>query len=176
MTPVLERWNAAPQAPAADEILPCNGARLWAAQLVHQRPFQSDDDLLRAANAVWATLPEGAVQEAFDSHPRLGERKAVTATATSLQWSAGEQSALAQEDGAKAALAAANRVYEERFGRVFLICATGKTTEQILDLLRQRMQNDPATELREAGEQQRRITQLRLRKWLGLPPARCEDV
>jgi 2-oxo-4-hydroxy-4-carboxy-5-ureidoimidazoline decarboxylase len=74
------------------------------------------------------------------------------------------------------ALAEGNREYEKRFGRIFLLCATGRRTEEILTILRNRMQNDPATELREAAEQQRFITRLRLRRWLQMPPLTCAEL
>lgn len=176
MNDVLARWNAADPHAAETEILPCNGSHLWAAQLVKERPFATEAALFAAADAAWASLDPEAQQEAFDSHPRLGERHAVSATQNSLQWSAGEQSALGAEDTAKAALAHANRVYEQRFARIFLVCATAKSTTEILEVLHKRLDNDHATERRETAEQQRRITQLRLRKWLGMPAVACEDV
>jgi 2-oxo-4-hydroxy-4-carboxy-5-ureidoimidazoline decarboxylase len=80
--------------------------------------------------------------------------------------SANEQSAANLTDDIQQQLAEANREYDEKFGRIFIVCATGKTAEQMLAILRSRLANDPATELREAAEQQRQITQIRLRKWL----------
>ncbi len=141
-----------------------------------QRPFADAAALLAAADAAWAGLDAEAWQQAFDSHPRLGEREAKAATPASLQLSAAEQSDLRDDAATRAALAEANRVYERRFGRVFLLCATGKSAAEVLAELRARLGNDEAAEWQNAGEQQRRITQLRLRRWLGLPPARCEDV
>ena len=69
-----------------------------------------------------------------------------------------------------------NREYEEKFGRIFLLCATGRSAAEMLAILRERMQNDAATELREAAEQQRLITQLRLRKWLQMPALTCAEL
>lgn len=172
----LARWNALSMEEAAAELVPCNGSRTWASELARQRPFATTENLFKAADEVWWSLSETDWQEAFDSHPRIGERHAKAASATSLQWSAGEQDGVSEEDAVKAALADGNRAYEERFGRIFLVCATGKSAAEMLAILRARLGNTPEAELREAAEQQRRITQLRLRKWLGLPPARCEDV
>ena len=106
--------------------------------------------------------------EAFASHPRIGEsRAAPSATARSAAWSAQEQSdAAAADDAVKIALREANGEYERRFGRTFIVCATGKSGSEILQILRQRLQNDDRTEIREAAEQQRQISQIRLRKWL----------
>ena len=176
MNQVLSRWNAAPELQAEQELLPCNGASAWSMGVVQRRPFAHEGDLFATADAVWWELSPGAWQEAFDSHPRIGERHAKAASSASLSWSAGEQSGVSEEEMVRASLATGNRLYEEQFGRIFLVCATGKNAAEVLAILRSRLQNDPETELREAAEQQRRITQLRLRKWLGLPAARCEDV
>jgi 2-oxo-4-hydroxy-4-carboxy-5-ureidoimidazoline decarboxylase len=85
----------------------------------------------------------------------------------SAAWSAQEQQNVATaEDGIRSDLAEANREYERQFGRVFIVCATGKSASETLDILRQRLQNDDATELRQAAEEQRKITNIRLKKWL----------
>ena len=165
---ILEDWNNLPQDSAADAILPCNGSRAWAEQIAGLRPFATSFDLTCTADIIWRALPEKDWQQAFDSHPRIGEQNAKSATAESLKWSAGEQSTANPDDQAKAALAAGNRAYEQKFGRIFIVCATGKSAAQMLSILNQRMANDPATELREAAEQQRQITQIRLRKWLSM--------
>ena len=166
----LARWNTLDGEEAARAILPCCGSEAWAKRLVGQRPFSTPESLFAASDAVWLTLPEADWQQAFDSHPRIGQRHAQAATGESLLWSSGEQSAamVSQDDAAKLALAGANREYEARFGRIFLVCASGKSTQEILGLLRQRMGNTPENELREAVEQQRQITQLRLHRWLGM--------
>ena len=168
MSPVLARWNSIDPSAAAEAILPCCGSHAWAAELAARRPIADDDHLLIASDAVWVSLPEAAWQEAFDSHPRIGQQKAKAATKTSLGWSASEQSAaMTADDAAKLALAEANRLYEEKFRRIFIVYASGRSAPEILAILEARMKNDAATELHEAAEQQRQITQLRLRRWLG---------
>lgn len=162
-------WNALPPEAAAAAILPCNGSLAWATQLAALRPFATSYDLTCTADIVWRSLDEAAQQQAFDSHPRIGEHHAKAATEASLALSATEQSAAQLTADTAAVLAAANRAYEAKFHRIFLICATGKSAEEILFILQHRLLNDPATELREAIEQQRQITQLRLRKWLASP-------
>jgi 2-oxo-4-hydroxy-4-carboxy-5-ureidoimidazoline decarboxylase len=168
MNKVLARWNSLDLADASREVLPCCGSQAWADALSSQRPISEEASLVQASAAIWLALPEDAWQEAFDSHPRIGQRHAQTrATDESLQWSAQEQrSALSEEEAARLALQEANHRYEQKFGRIFIVCASGKTTGEILAVLETRMQNDTATELREAAEQQRQITQLRLRRWL----------
>ena len=169
MNQVLARWNNLEVEGAAREILPCCGSAMWANALSSQRPFATAEDLLLASDSVWRDLPEAAWQQAFDSHPRIGERRpGGAASSQSLAWSDQEQSAatLAHADAATR-LAEVNRRYEDRFGRIFIVCANGRSAEEILQIANTRMSHDHATELREAGEQQRQITQLRLRRWLG---------
>ena len=168
----LAAWNNLDAPTAAEAILPCNGSRTWADQLAALRPFQAPFDLTCTADIVWRALPAADQQQAFDSHPRIGERHAKAATPQSLQWSNSEQSTAQltqQSTDTEVALAAANLAYEEKFNRIFIVSALGKTAAQILAILQQRLKNDPQTELREAAEQQRQITQLRLRKWLATP-------
>ncbi len=168
MNPVLTRWNALDAESAAREVLPCCGSSAWARQLAAKRPIADEPSLLEASNTVWFSLPEEAWQQAFDSHPRIGQKHAQSqATEESLRWSAQEQRAVVSEDtAAKQALEQANRRYEQRFGHIFIVCATGKSAPQILSILEARMHNDPQTELREAAKQQGQITELRLRRWL----------
>jgi len=168
MNKVLVRWNSLDPVDAAREALPCCGSQAWATALAASRPIPDKDTLIETSNRIWLALPEEEWRQAFDSHPRIGQTHAQThATAESLRWSAQEQrAALSEDEAAKLALEEANRRYEQKFGRIFIVCATGKTRAEILTVLESRMKNDPATELREAAEQQRQITQLRLHRWL----------
>jgi 2-oxo-4-hydroxy-4-carboxy-5-ureidoimidazoline decarboxylase len=169
MSTVLAQWNSLDLAAAADTILPCCGSHAWAAKMAAKRPMADEATLLAESSAVWLALPQTAWQEAFDSHPRIGEQKAQKhATTESLQSSAKEQAvALSADEAAKLALKEANQRYEERFGHIFIICASGKSAGEILAALETRMHNDDTTEMHEAAEQQRQITELRLRRWLG---------
>jgi 2-oxo-4-hydroxy-4-carboxy-5-ureidoimidazoline decarboxylase len=165
---VLSHWNSLDRETAAAIVLPCCGSRAWAAELAARRPIADEEALLQEAAAVWRELPEEAWQEAFDSHPRIGEHKPQrNATAESLESSEKEQAvAQSADEAAKTALKDGNRRYEERFGRIFIICASGRSASEILAALEARMKNDAATEMREAAEQQRQITALRLKRWL----------
>jgi 2-oxo-4-hydroxy-4-carboxy-5-ureidoimidazoline decarboxylase len=165
---VLSRWNLLPTDEAAKEIFPCCGSQAWANGMASGRPMQDVATLLATSDRIWRGLSTADWLEAFHSHPRIGEtRVPQTSSATSQNWSKQEQSHAAESgDSLKQALAEGNRQYEHRFQRIFIICATGKSGEEILANLRQRLNNDDATELREAAEQQRQITQIRLRKWL----------
>jgi OHCU decarboxylase len=133
-----------------------------------RRPFAGEGELFEAADKTWSALAREDRLEAFLHHPPIGETQAkAKQSATANRWSAKEQSS-AQRAAPEVleALAAQNRAYTEKFGYVFLICATGKTSENILDSLRQRLPNDLDTELRIAAEEQRKITRLRLEKLL----------
>jgi len=164
----LARWNRLSAGEAEGEILACCGSRAWARGMATRRPLGDEAALLAASDEIWRGVSEADWLEAFRAHPRIGEKKAEQpASKQSAAWSAEEQSSAAAADAeVKAALREANREYERRFGRIFIVCATGKTSAETLAILRQRLQTDDVTELREAAEQQRQITQLRLRKWL----------
>jgi OHCU decarboxylase len=165
---VLARWNGLPLEIAAEEILPCCCSKAWALAMANRRPILDESALLSACDEVWKNLPESDWLEAFRSHPRIGDSHApASATAQSAAWSGEEQrKAGTAGDDIKAALRAGNRVYEQRFNRTFIVCATGKSAPDILEILRRRLENDDATELREAAGQQRQIAHLRLKKWL----------
>lgn len=169
LSPVLARWNALPEMEAEEEIVPCCGSQQWARELARLRPFGSSAELSAASDRVWWSLGHEDWEEAFRSHPRIGERKApVAATNKSAAWSRQEQDGIQAQDAATLAeLARRNEEYEARFGRVFLVCAAGKSAAEMLEILKWRLDNDSERELREAAEQQRQITQLRLRKWTG---------
>ena len=165
---VLERWNSLPPTEAALEILPCCGSHSWARQLAALRPIEDEDRLLAASDKIWRSLTEADWMEAFAHHPRIGQFTAPsTAPARSAQWSSQEQQKVgAAGNDIIAALAEGNRAYEQRFNRIFIVCAAGKSAQAILNILRRRMRNDEQTELQESAEQQRQITNLRLKKWI----------
>jgi 2-oxo-4-hydroxy-4-carboxy-5-ureidoimidazoline decarboxylase len=166
---VLERWNSLESDHAAREVLPCCGAHAWAEGLAARRPLGSAEDLFAASDGVWWALAARDWQEAFDSHPRIGQQHAPAATTESLKWSSEEQrAAMSPDDAVKAALTEGNRRYEEKFRRIFIVCASARSAGEILEILERRMRNSAEVELRETAEQQRQITQLRLRRWLGV--------
>jgi len=168
MIAVLARWNQRAAEEAEQEILACCGSVTWARTMVSRRPLRTEAALLEASDEIWNSLATRDWIEAFSRHPRIGERKAAAgAIAQSAAWSSEEQRNVAAAGEADhAALAEANREYEQRFGRVFIVCATGKSASEMLAILSRRLRNDDATELREAAEEQRKITNIRLKKWL----------
>jgi len=168
MSEVLAQWNDLPSKEAVEELLPCCGSKAWAEKMAAQRPITDEIALLAACDTVCESLAESDWLEAFRSHPRIGERSAAAPTSTrSAAWSGEEQRNVEiVSDDVKMKMTEGNRRYEERFGRTFIICATGKSAPEILDSLKRRLQNDDSTELQEAAEQQRQIARLRLKKWL----------
>jgi 2-oxo-4-hydroxy-4-carboxy-5-ureidoimidazoline decarboxylase len=163
----LTEWNSANHATALDAMTACCGSRRWAAAMVAERPVESLEQLSAKADQIWSTMKVPDWTEAFACHPRIGEHKAVRATAKSEEWSKQEQSSASGADaGVLARLSEGNAIYEKRFGFTCIVCATGKSAEEMLAILKRRLKNDRETELREAAEQQRQITQIRLRKWL----------
>ncbi|MDQ1408587.1 MAG: xanthine dehydrogenase small subunit [Acidobacteriaceae bacterium] len=165
---VLTRWNSLPPVEAAVEIFPCCGSNSWARQMVALRPIEGEDSLLAASDKTWRSLTEADWMEAFAGHPRIGpSAPPANAPARSAQWSSEEQRKVGLAgDNVIAALAAGNRAYEQRFGRIFIVCATGKSAPTILDILQRRLRNEEQAELQESAEQQRQITILRLKKWI----------
>ncbi|HKV63657.1 MAG TPA: 2-oxo-4-hydroxy-4-carboxy-5-ureidoimidazoline decarboxylase [Candidatus Acidoferrum sp.] len=168
MSDFLARWNELSAEEAAREILPCGGSNAWATAMASKRPMENEGALLDASDAIWRSLCEADWLEAFQSHPRIGEsRTEIPITAQSSAWSEQEQhKAAAADDAVKTALKWGNREYEQKFGRIFIVCATGKSATEILEILRHRLHNDDATELRLAAEEQRLIMHIRLRKWI----------
>jgi 2-oxo-4-hydroxy-4-carboxy-5-ureidoimidazoline decarboxylase len=140
----------------------------WVERMLAARPFGDAARLLAAAEDAWAGLSPDDWREAFAHHPRIGDKDALRARfASTREWAAGEQAgAMAASEDVLEALARENQAYLERFGYIFIVCATGKSATEMLELLRARLRNDTAAELRVAAAEQARITRLRLEKLL----------
>ena len=166
MSEILARWNGLSPEEAAREILPCCGSKTWAGSMALKRPIRDELSLLETSDAIWHSLGESDWLEAFQSHPRIGASFADNAVPRqSSAWSEQEQQRAATADEAmKLALKWGNREYEQKFGRTFIVCATGKSASEILEILRRRLHNDEATELQQAAEEQGQIMHIRLKK------------
>src|ERR1044071_2898938 len=153
---------------AAKELRQCCGSRRWAEQMSNDRPFETLDELITNSDRRWWSLSAEDWLEAFRSHPKIGEKKAGNnVSAQSQQWSGQEQAGISSAPQSTVdSLAELNRAYEEKFGFIFIICATGKTSEEMLAALKERLQHDSDTELRLAAAEQAKITALRLKKLL----------
>ena len=134
--------------------------------MIARRPFFNVASVLRAADDVWMSLGPSDWREAFAHHPRIGERAAAVAQSQAeAAWSAAEQSAARSADASiRAELAAVNAAYEARFGHIYIVCATGKSLDELLAIARERLTNAPQHELEIAAGEQHKITRLRLRR------------
>jgi 2-oxo-4-hydroxy-4-carboxy-5-ureidoimidazoline decarboxylase len=142
----------------------CCGSSRWSEQMARLRPFESESALAEAAERVWWGLDPADWLEAFAAHPRIGDLDAMRAKfAATAAWSAREQAGIegAPEDVLQD-LAEANVRYEARFGYLFIVCATGKSAEEMLALLNARLPNDPDLEIEGAAAEQSKITRIRL--------------
>ena len=163
----LESLQALPPAEAQNEFLKCCGSVRWAEAMVELRAHAlTVGGLTLLANEMWWSLDQDDWLEAFRSHPKIGEKKAAQPVATqSKEWSRQEQSGMREADQDTVdELARLNREYEDKFGFIFIVCATGKSAGEMLDILRERLRNDVETELPIAAAEQAKITELRLKK------------
>jgi 2-oxo-4-hydroxy-4-carboxy-5-ureidoimidazoline decarboxylase len=157
----LDGFNLAEPAVAEHALLACCAARRWADEVLARRPYPDLAALRSLSARVVSELDWADVEQALAAHPRIGERSA--GASTEAAWSRDEQAGATPSDD----LAAGNLVYEERFGHVFLICATGLSGEEMLTALRTRLGNDPAAERDVVREELRKIVDLRLGKAFG---------
>jgi 2-oxo-4-hydroxy-4-carboxy-5-ureidoimidazoline decarboxylase len=158
-SPNLAAFNALPDDQAEHALLTCCSSSRWAKGMSARRPFGTVDDLYEAADAELHSLTDDDLDDALAGHPRIGERR----PGPDGSWSRQEQSGL---DGAHAgtleAIAQANVAYENRFGHVYLVCATGKTADELLALLQARLHNDPQTERAVVRDELAMINRIRL--------------
>jgi 2-oxo-4-hydroxy-4-carboxy-5-ureidoimidazoline decarboxylase len=158
----LEEFNAASDEAVTATLLACCDVPSWAAAVRARRPYADEHALLRVADDAARALGPEDVDRALAAHPRIGER--AEGAGRSASWSRQEQSGVA--DGTRQTLLEGNRTYEDRFGRVFLICAAGLDGGQILCALRERLSHDDATEAAVVADELRKIALIRLRKAL----------
>lgn len=166
----MERWeriNRAPPDEARAQLQVCCGSSRWINRMMARVPFPSREAALKAARDEWFALDPADWREAFDHHPRIGTPPVAQdfspASASASAISAREQSGAANAaDDVKRGLAEGNRAYEERFGHIYIVCATGKSAGEMLAILNGRLKNDPETEMRVAAEEHAKICDLRL--------------
>ncbi|HVJ92079.1 MAG TPA: 2-oxo-4-hydroxy-4-carboxy-5-ureidoimidazoline decarboxylase, partial [Labilithrix sp.] len=171
-----ERWGmrylrAMPEAELEAALRACCGSSAWVRAMLDERKkneeaFTSLEALKKIAAERWNKLGGADWDEAFKAHPRIGEKKADgVQSKVAHGWSTKEQSKVSEaSQDVLDELRAVNKAYEERFGRIYIVCATGKTAEEMLAIAKERMNGDAETELRRAADEQRKITELRLAK------------
>jgi 2-oxo-4-hydroxy-4-carboxy-5-ureidoimidazoline decarboxylase len=158
-----DRLNGLSRAELVQQLLACLDVPRWAADVADRRPFADVEAVYQAADAAAPELTAEEIHTALAAHPRIGER--ATGKDTSAKWSRSEQAGV---DGGDAELARAlregNEEYERRFGHVYLVCASGRSGAELLEILRSRLDNEPARELRIVADELRKIARLRLAK------------
>jgi 2-oxo-4-hydroxy-4-carboxy-5-ureidoimidazoline decarboxylase len=164
----LSEFNALSVDAARAELLRCCGSTRWASDMLRRRPFADKAAAFAAADAAWAETGADDRLEAFAQHPRIGGKDALRAKfAATKAWAQGEQAAVAAADEATLdALEKGNADYEARFGRIFIVCAAGKSAPEMLALLQARLANEPKAEEALAAAEQAKITKIRMEKLL----------
>lgn len=165
--PDIDILNSLDHQSAVDAMQRCCGASRWATAMANARPFDDEAELYERAEAIWGEMEKSDILEAFSHHPQIGAdleelKKKFASTAS---WSSNEQAAVAEADEAVLIrLRDRNAEYLDRFGYIFIVCASGKSADEMLELLEERIDNDPDTELEIAAGEQAKITKLRLEK------------
>jgi OHCU decarboxylase len=163
LSDTLAAFNQLSRAEAERRLLTCCGSRAWASAVAGRRPYAGLATLLETADVEWARLEPSDWLEAFEAHPRIGEKGGHSPAASNRE----QKGVMSAREETLAVLAEGNRRYEKRFGHVFLISAAGRSAEDVVAALRERIENDPAAELNVAADEQRKITRLRLKSMLG---------
>ncbi|MEM6302822.1 MAG: 2-oxo-4-hydroxy-4-carboxy-5-ureidoimidazoline decarboxylase [Pseudomonadota bacterium] len=162
------RINGLNEADARTALEHCCVSRKWISAMLDQRPFGSEQALRQVSDRAWSECAEGDWLEAFEGHPRIGDIQSLKAKyADTSSLAAAEQAGMqSADDSIIERLALGNKQYEDRFGFMFIVCATGKSALEMSELLEARLTNERAQELSIAAEEQRKITQLRLENLL----------
>lgn len=164
----LEELNKLSTQEAEAELGRCCGSAAWVGQMVGRRPFESEEKLIEAGKNVWFACSRNDWLEAFSHHPKIGDVDGQEKKfATTNEWAGEEQGSVTsarQETLEK--LARLNKTYKARFGYIFIVCATGKSAEEMLEIIELRLKNNPYDEIKIAASEQNRITKLRLKKLL----------
>lgn len=167
----LDWFNALPVDAARAELARCCNAKRWAWRVAERRPFTTRSELIDAANDVWRSIGTAEWRDAIRHHPRIGSGPSEERFASTRGWSAEEQAGVSNSDAeVRHRLAEGQRRYEQKFGHIFLVCASGKSAAELADALDVRLENDRGTETAVAAEELRRIMNLRLEKLLDGEP------
>ena len=161
----LDVLNNASEAQAQELLSKCCGSKTWVAAMLQAPPFSSEEELFKKADDIWFGLESDDWLEAFSHHPRIGEQHLREKYAATADWSAGEQAGMdSADEEVIAKLAKGNAAYDDKFGFVFLVCATGKSAAEMLGLLEARLPNERNEELHNAANEHAKITKIRLEK------------
>ena len=164
----LHDLNMLPKAQLRQELLKCCGSSAWVEKVMNFFPIEDLVELLDDAEEQWYKCSPEDWKEAFSHHPKIGDIDTLKKKfASTANWAIGEQSgaSTASEETIKS-LAKGNKEYEDKFGYIFIVCATGKSADEMLTILESRLPNDPEKEIEIAADEQNKITRLRLEKLL----------
>jgi 2-oxo-4-hydroxy-4-carboxy-5-ureidoimidazoline decarboxylase len=166
----IQELNHLPQEQLKQELFRCCGSTAWVNKMVTAFPVEDYVDLMEDAEEKWYQCTESDWKEAFTHHPRIGDIDSLQKKfASTSNWASGEQSGVATaSDEILKSLAESNQQYEQKFGYIFIVCATGKRADEMLEILQSRIINNPAKEIEVAADQQLQITKIRLSKLLGI--------
>jgi 2-oxo-4-hydroxy-4-carboxy-5-ureidoimidazoline decarboxylase len=164
----LHELNTLPKQQLIQELTKCCGSSAWVNKMLPFFPADDLVELLEDAEEQWFKCSEEDWKQAFAQHPKIGDLESLQMkSASTTEWASGEQAGLiSASPQIIGELAEANKKYEEKFGYIFLICATGKSANEMLAMLQNRLQNSPEVEIEIAGDEQNRITKLRIEKLL----------
>lgn len=164
----LTALNALPPEQLTETLSTCCGATAWIEKMKTAFPVKDEESLLAAASRYWRECSEKDWREAFTHHPKIGDLHSLQQKfVTTAHWAAGEQTGTIDASSViLKAFAKGNKLYEDKFGYIFIVCATGKSAPEMLSILTERLKNSPETEIRIAMEEQEKITALRLKKLL----------
>lgn len=161
----LDKINQWDEKTACERFYQCCSSKNWAWRMAHSRPFQTAEILLQTAQNIWEELASEDYLEAFEGHPRIGDMNSLKKKYSTRDWSSQEQSGVdVCSEEVLSELAKLNTIYEKRFGFIFIVCATGKSAEEMLDLLKGRIDNTREHEISNAAHEQAKITKIRLEK------------
>ena len=163
----LSELTSLPKPDLAEALQKCCGATAWVEKMVARFPIADTETLLDQATKTWNDLDEADWREAFTHHPKIGGNVAALREkfASTSTWAEGEQASVREaSQETLEALAAGNTEYEQKFGYIFIVCATGKSADEMLALLQARLPNKPADEILIAAVEQDKITRIRLEK------------
>lgn len=166
MSELADFLNGLSVAEATTALEKCCASSHWISGMLAARPFRDTQTVEATAANVWRSLNRPSYLEAFSAHPRIGDVKSLRAKfANTKGWAQGEQARASEaNEETLSQLAEGNDAYLKKFGYIFIVCATGKTAKEMLQILESRLPNEGNTELQIASEEQLKITWLRLQK------------
>lgn len=162
----IQEFNDLPLQQLKNEFFKCCGSSSWVEKMIASKPFSDLEDLMMKADRAWTSTNEIDLLESFSHHPKIGDLKSLEKKFASTKALAGSEQAAVQSASQTTIeqLAEGNMLYENKFGFIFIVCATGKSADEMLSLLKKRINNDRSTELKIAAGEQQKIIQLRIQK------------